>query len=102
MDQISEYVYSSDLEENDEIFLKEKEDKLVEQDLRKAFELFHSSLINIEYFVINKQKSSRNSYKRYLDEKLEKFKKEKNVKLKFSYIYSKVISKNKKYKRNKR
>ena len=30
MDQISEYLYSSDLEENDEIFLKEEEDKLVE------------------------------------------------------------------------
>ena len=38
MDQISEYVYSSDLEDNDEIFLKEEENKLVEQNLRKAFE----------------------------------------------------------------
>ena len=38
MDQISEYVYSSDLEDNDEIFLKKEEDKFVEQNLKKAFE----------------------------------------------------------------
>ena len=40
MDQISEYVYSSDLEEEEEeeIYLKKEEDKFVEQNLKKAFE----------------------------------------------------------------
>ena len=39
MDQISEYVYSSDLEEEEEeeIYLKKEEDKFVEQNLKKAF-----------------------------------------------------------------
>ena len=38
MDQISEYVYSSDLEDEEEIYLKIEEDKFVEQNLKKAFE----------------------------------------------------------------